>query len=234
MKRLLALTATFTLAAFTLDAHAQEDYDDDFDQEIEVEIEEEEEPEVLPPPFIEPPEPTISDLASIAVHGGAFFPAADIGGGTFETSGTVGGTVTLWLDGLVPDSVRGLTDLIGLRGSFLFAQTDVGGLVPAPLLGADPDVWLLNGDLVLRYPVDLPAGWVVPYALGGLGAKIYDFDVGTETDFAGNFGAGVEYRFGRNFGIGTELRAFVSEFDRFGVADTQWDLVWTGMLSASF
>jgi hypothetical protein len=166
------------------------------------------------------------DIVSITAFGGGLFPTGDLGAGEFDNSGTGGVTAGIWLGRYV-----------GIRGNVLFARTDVNGGVPAQLVGSNPDVWLYSADLLLRYPIDVGAGWLSPYAIGGLGGKTHDFSGrGTETDFAGNFGAGLEYRFGptSRWGIYSEVRDFVSRFERYGIRDTQHDVVWTGGVSLNF
>lgn len=173
------------------------------------------------------------DRVTIQAFGGGFSPTSDIGGADFDTFGTAGASVAVWLHRFV-----------GVRGNLLYTQSqlDNDGPVPDGTLGsafaADPDTWLYNGDLIVRYAFAAGAnGFLVPYAIGGLGAKTYDFDgLDTETDFAGNFGAGLEYRFGQQgrWGVHAEVRDFVSEFDSFGADDTLHDVVWTGGFNVSF
>ncbi|MBI4409535.1 MAG: outer membrane beta-barrel protein [Gemmatimonadetes bacterium] len=166
------------------------------------------------------------EVVSLTVYGGGFSPAEDLSSTSdFSSSGTVGGAVTLWAHRYV-----------GIRGSVLYAQTDIDGSTPAALVGEEPNVWAYSGDVLLRLPISTTpgTGWFFPYLVGGLGAKTYDFDAAdAETDFAGNFGVGFEYRFGR-WGFQVEGRDFVSKFDHFGVDQTQHDLVYTGGISLSF
>lgn len=167
-----------------------------------------------------------NDIVTLNLYGGGFSPSSSLTPGSdFRNSGTAGGAATLWLHRNV-----------GVRANLLYARTSASPGVPEALAGERPDIWAYGGDLVLRMP--LPAGngrdsWA-PYLVGGLGGKTYDFDeLGTETDFAGQFGAGIEYRLGR-WGIQAEVRDLVSNFDRFGVDKTQHDIVWTGGLTFSF
>jgi len=167
-----------------------------------------------------------NDRFQISVSGGGFWPVGDLGAGEFDSSGTVGATVGWWF-----------TPNIGVRANGMFARTSADILSPAPFAGENPDVWLWNGDLVVRFPLQVADTWLSPYVLGGVGGKTYDFNtLGNATDFAGNFGGGVELRVGpeNRWGIFSEFRSFVSDFDRFGVSDTQWDLAWTGGISLSF
>ena len=166
------------------------------------------------------------DLVSINVFAGGFTPSSDLSDGSeFDTSGSVGGAVTLWL-----------WKYAGIRGNVLYGQPDVDAVSGASIEGEDPDVWLYNGDLMLRLLISAgDAGWLCPYVLGGLGGKTYNFgqDDADVTKFAGNFGAGIEYRVGRSarWGIQAEVRDFISEFDAFGLEDTQHDVVYTAGLS---
>lgn len=165
------------------------------------------------------------DLISFGVFGGGFSPAEDLmGGPEFDTSGAVGGTVTLWVQRYV-----------GIRGNVLYAQTELQD-ANGSLAGEDPNVWAYGGELVLRLPAEgARAGdsWF-PYVVGGLGAKTYDFDeADAETDFAGSFGGGIEYRYGR-IGLQAEVRDFVSQFDQFGFDDTQHDVVYTAGLTLNY
>lgn len=85
--------------------------------------------------------------------------------------------------------------------------------------------------------MEVEAGWVSPYLLGGLGAKTYDFDVAeTETDFQRNIGAGLEYRLPhqRQWGLVLEVRDFISTFEVGPVDNTQHDIVWTGGIRLNF
>jgi hypothetical protein len=168
-----------------------------------------------------------NDRVTISLYGGGLWPSGNLGATEFESSGSVGGSVGVWLHRNV-----------GLRGSVAFAQTDVPTVgAPTGLIGQNPDIWLYNADVVLRYPVRAGQSWVFPYVFGGVGGKTYSFEtLSTETDFAGNFGGGTEVRFGptSRWGIFTEARTFVSDFDRFGISDRQWDVGWTGGISLSF
>jgi Outer membrane protein beta-barrel domain len=166
-----------------------------------------------------------SDVFTITLFGGGFSPVSDLGAGEFDTGGTVGGTVGVWFG-----------PYVGVRANVLWGSTDVSGAVPQTLVGESPNAWLYNGDLLVRYPWTTRSGAVFVYAVGGLGAKTYDFDrLDSETDFAGNVGLGGEYRFttGR-WGIMAEVRDFISTFDAFGVDTTQNDLVWTAGISLNF
>lgn len=165
------------------------------------------------------------DLITVGVYGGGLSPTSDLSATSgFDNSGTVGATVTLWVH-----------PVVGLRGNGLFARTSVGSGAPEDLLGERPNVWAYSGDLVLRLPMAAPNGrdtWF-PYLVGGAGGKTYDFDtLGTETDFAGSFGAGIEYRFAQ-WGIQAEVRDIVTSFERFGVDETQHDVVWTAGITWS-
>lgn len=125
---------------------------------------------------------------------------------------------------------------VGIRASVVWAQTDVSGPASADVTGVDPNVWAYSGDVVLRVPIDARSGWIVPYIVGGLGAKTYDFDgVDTETELAVSFGGGVEYRFpSSRWGVNLEARDYVSSFELYGIDETQHDLVWTGGITLSF
>ena len=164
------------------------------------------------------------DIISLNVIGGGFSPASDLGGSEFDATGTVGGTVGVWVHRYV-----------GIRAAVVWAQTDVSGPT-SDVTGVDPNVWAYSGDLVLRVPLGARSGWIIPYILGGLGAKTYDFEgVDTETEFAASFGAGVEYRFpSSRWGINLEARDYVSDFEFYGIDETQHDLVWTGGITLSF
>ncbi len=167
-----------------------------------------------------------NDVLTLNVYGGGFSPAADLtADDRFQSSGTVGGALTLWVH---PN--------VGLRGNVLYARTDLPSAAPEPLPGENPNVWAYSGDLVLRLPLAAGNGrdtWF-PYILGGLGGKMYDFDtLSTETDFASNFGAGIEYRFAQ-WGLQAEVRDIVSRFNRLGVDRTQHDVVWTAGITLSF
>lgn len=166
------------------------------------------------------------DLVSLSVYGGGFSPADNLGpGADFNSSGTVGASATLWVH-----------KYVGLRGSVLWAQTDVDGVSGTRLAGEDPDVWAYGGDVLVRLPFQVRNGldsWF-PYLVGGAGGKTYDFDrMDSETDFVGSFGGGVEYRF-RRWGIQAEVRDLVSKFERFGFDKTQHDIVYTGGMTLSF
>lgn len=165
------------------------------------------------------------DLITLNLIGGVFSPASDLGGSQFDAAGTLGGSVGVWLHRYV-----------GVRASIVWAQTDVSGPESADLMGVDPNVWAYSGDLVLRLPIVAGSGWLVPYIVGGLGAKTYDFKgVDSETEFVGSFGGGVEYRFpSSRWGINLEARDFVSSFESFGIDETQHDVVWTGGITLSF
>lgn len=167
-----------------------------------------------------------ADRLTIGLYGGGYTPASTLMPGVeFENSGTVGGTLTLWLH-----------PLLGVRGNVLYARTNVSLGGPASLAGEDPNVWAYSGDLLLRHPKPIGTGhgmWF-PYLVGGLGGKTYDFDQQRrETDLAGNYGAGVEFRNGR-WGVQAEVRDIVSNFDRLGVDKTQHDVVWTAGLTWTF
>lgn len=165
------------------------------------------------------------DIISVNVMGGAFTPASDLGSNQFDATGTVGGTVAVWLHRYV-----------GVRASVVWAQTDVSGPASPDVTGVDPNVWAYGGDIVLRAPIEARSGWIIPYIVGGLGAKTYDFEgIDTETEFAGSFGGGVEYRFpSSQWGINLEVRDFVSDFEFYGIDETQHDVVWTGGITLSF
>jgi len=173
-----------------------------------------------------------ADRLSFTAFGGGLFSTSALGGGTeFENTGTLGGNVTFWA-----------THNLGVRANVLWSPPDIRsdrvGINGPPLVGEDPNVWHYSGDVVLRLPLPATANIsFFPYLLGGLGAKTYDFEtLGTETDFAGNFGAGLEFRFGETgrWGINTEIRDFVSNFDRAGFDRTLHDVVWTGGLTLNF
>lgn len=166
-----------------------------------------------------------SDVFTISLFGGGFSPLSDLGAGEFTTGGTVGGTVGAWFGRYV-----------GVRANVLWGSTDVSGAAPQGLVGESPNAWLYTGDLLVRYPWTTGSGAAFVYAVGGLGAKTYDFNrLSSETDFAGNVGLGGEYRFttGR-WGIIAEVRDFISKFDAFGVSNTQNDLLWTAGVSLNF
>ena len=165
------------------------------------------------------------DIITLNVIGGGFSPVSDLGSSQFDAAGTVGGTVGVWLHRYV-----------GIRASVVWAQTDVSGPASADVTGVDPNVWAYSGDVVLRVPIDARSGWIVPYIVGGLGAKTYDFDgVDTETELAVSFGGGVEYRFpSSRWGVNLEARDYVSSFELYGIDETQHDLVWTGGITLSF
>ena len=165
------------------------------------------------------------DIITLNVIGGGFSPASDLGGGQFDATGTLGGTVGVWLHRYV-----------GIRAAVVWAQTDVSGPVSADVTGVDPNVWAYSGDVVVRALISAQSGWIIPYVVGGLGAKTYDFKgVETETEFAGSFGAGVEYRFpSSRWGINLEARDYVSNFEFYGIDETQHDVVWTAGITLSF
>jgi hypothetical protein len=167
-----------------------------------------------------------SDRVTINAYGGGFSPTAELSAeGGFRRSATAGGALTLWAH---PN--------VGLRANVLYARTNLPAAAPEPLPGEDPNVWAYSADLVLRLPraaVDGRDSWF-PYLVGGVGGKTYRFDtLEQESDFAGNVGAGLEYRLAR-WGLQAEVRDLVSRFDRFGVAKTQHDVVWTAGLTLSF
>jgi outer membrane protein W len=167
-----------------------------------------------------------NDNFTISLYAGGLSPSGDLGAGEFDSSGTIGGALGWWI-----------TRNVGIRGNVAFAQTDVPAAAPSALLGQNPDVWFYSADLLVRFPFQVGTGWLSPYVLGGLGAKTYSFEnLDTETDFAGNFGGGAEYRFDptSRWGVFTEVKSYVSEFERFGVSDTQWDVAWTGGISLNF
>lgn len=181
-----------------------------------------------------PPEHQIGDLFSVAAHGGWYWPVGELNDGKFRNDFASGGTLTFWLSGLVDRPIRGFTEHFGLRLGVLFASTEANGELPPQLDGAEPDVWHINGDLVLRWPILTTRGRAIPYLLGGLGVKRYEFDFGSETDFAGNLGFGFEWRIAADrIGFGTEFRTFMSNFDRFDIDENQYDLTWTGFISFS-
>lgn len=167
------------------------------------------------------------DIVSLSVYGGGFSPADNLGpGADFASSGTVGASATVWLH-----------KYVGLRGSGQWAQTDVDGVSRAPLAGDNPDVWTYSGEVLLRLPFQVRRNgqdsWF-PYVLGGAGGKTYDFDrMDSETDFVGSFGGGIEYRF-RRWGLQAEVRDLVSQFEHFGLDQTQHDVVYTGGITLSF
>lgn len=173
-----------------------------------------------------PPGAAGNDVATLNLYAGGYSPTSSlVDGSEFRSSGTVGGSITVWVH-----------PLVGVRANLLYAQTDVSGEAPEPLAGEIPNIWAYSGDLVLRLPRAMGTGrdtWF-PYLVGGLGAKTYDFDeLDSETNFAGSFGAGVEYRFAR-WGIQAEVRDVVSRFDQFDVDRTQHDVVWTAGATLSF
>lgn len=160
------------------------------------------------------------------VEGGGFFPASDIGQGEFENTEAVSATLGTWL-----------SDFVGVRANGVWANPSLSGDPPTQLVGEDPDLFYYTGDVLLRYPMQVAEGTVIPYAVGGLGARTMRFDAAeNQTDLAGTAGAGLEYRFGmmQNWGVRTELRALGSNFDAFGVDDTLWDVAWTGGLTFAF
>lgn len=167
-----------------------------------------------------------NDILTLNAYGGGFSPTADLTtGGGFRRSGTVGGAVALWLHRNV-----------GVRGNLLFARTEAGIGAPEAIEGERPNVWAYSGDLVLRLPLAAAgrtSSWV-PYLVGGLGGKSYDFEsLSTESDFAGNYGGGLEYRLA-GWGVQAEVRDIVTNFERFGASKTQHDLVWTAGITRSF
>ena len=126
---------------------------------------------------------------------------------------------------------------LGLRANLLFAQPELEGEVSSIGFLSDPDVWLLNADLMVRLPVGLGTGSLAPYLLGGFGVKRYSFLTRpTQNDPAASVGAGIEYRLSRHFPFGwsVEVRDFISPFRRWNVDDTQHDLVWTGGMTVNF
>jgi hypothetical protein len=167
-----------------------------------------------------------NDILTLNLYGGGYSPTSSLTNGSdFGRSATVGGSATAWIH-----------PLIGLRGSAMYARSEVTGGAPAPLEGEKADIWAYSGDLVLRLPLAAAGrtdSWA-PYVVGGLGGKSYDFEtLSTESDFAGNFGGGLEYRFAR-WGLQAEVRDVVSRFDRFGLERTQHDIVWTAGITMSF
>jgi hypothetical protein len=167
-----------------------------------------------------------NDLVTLNVFGGGYSPSSSLQPGSeFGSSGSVGAAATLWIH-----------RNFGLRANVLYARTDASAGAPDPLTGEKPDIWTYSGDLLARLPIAIGNGrdFVIPYLVGGLGGKTYNFDeLDTATDFAGNLGAGLEYRFAR-WGVQAEVRDVISSFDRFGVEKTQHDIVWTGGITLSF
>lgn len=161
-----------------------------------------------------------------SVDGGGFFPTSDLGDAEFDNTGTVNATLGSWFN-----------DFVGVRANVLWANPDITGNAPAELEGESPDIWHYSGDVLLRFPVEFGQGSLMPYAIGGLGARTMNFEgVDNETDFAGNVGGGLEYRFGamQQFGVNTEVRGFGSNFEAFGIDETLWDVTWTGGLTFAF
>lgn len=165
---------------------------------------------------------------SVSVYAGGVSPTTHIGSGEFDASAAVGATLGFWLNRYA-----------GIRVNGLFARTNADGPVRSELGITNPNIWMYDGDIVLRAPMSSTAGWLAPYVLGGLGGKTYDFrnaDMNNQTFFAGNFGAGLEYRLPRmsRLGLTIEVRDFVSKFNLGGFDKTQHDVVWTGGLRFTY
>jgi len=142
-------------------------------------------------------------------------PATSLAG----TSATIGGAL----------GVR-LNDRVTLRGSVLFAESDLNGAPGSPFVGRTADLWYYDAEVLVDLPVTVLDERIAPYVIGGVGARTFDIGgIGTETDIAGAFGAGVELKVDRNdvWAISVEVRDFVSPFDRRGVSTLQHDLMWT-------
>ncbi len=159
---------------------------------------------------------------SMSLYAGGFSPTTHVGTGEFDSSATVGATVGFWVNRYA-----------GIRVNGLFARTKADAPVSTELGIDNPNVWMYDGDIVLRAPMSVEAGWLAPYVLGGLGAKTYDFrtpDMGSKTYFTGNFGAGLEYMLPgmSRWGLSLEVRDFVSKFNMGDFDNTQHDVVWTG------
>lgn len=159
---------------------------------------------------------------TLSLYAGGMSPTTHVGTGEFDPSATVGATLGFWVNRYA-----------GIRVNGLFARTDADGPVRTELGINNPNIWMYDGDIVLRAPMSVAAGWISPYILGGLGGKTYDFrttSMDNKTYFAGNFGAGLEYRLPRvsRLGLSLEVRDFVSKFDMGDFNSTQHDVVWTG------
>jgi hypothetical protein len=164
--------------------------------------------------------------AFFTIDAGGFFPTGDLGDGEFDNTETVNATLGVWFG-----------DFVGVRANVLWANPDISGSPPVELEGESPDIFYYTGDLLLRYPMQMGQGSIIPYAIAGLGARTMNFDAASnQTDLAGNAGAGLEYRFGQmqNWGIRTEVRGFGSNLDAFGLDENLWDVAWTGGLTFAF
>jgi len=159
---------------------------------------------------------------SIGIYAGGLSPATHVGSGQFDASATVGATLGFWV-----------SRHAGIRLNGLFARTNADGPMRNTLGISDPNVWMFDGDIVLRAPLSFEGGWITPYVLGGLGGKTYNFrnvSRNNQTFFTGNYGAGLEYRLPgmSRFGLTLEVRDFVSKFTLGEYDNTQHDVVWTG------
>lgn len=159
---------------------------------------------------------------SFSLYAGGLSPSTHIGRGGFDPSATVGATLGFWVN-----------QYAGVRVNGLFARTRADAPVSTDLGIDNPNVWMYDGDIVLRVPMSVEAGWLTPYILGGLGGKTYDFrtpGMGSQTYFTGNFGGGLEYMLPgmSRWGLNLEVRDFVSKFTMGDFDNTQHDVVWTG------
>ncbi|HSL71482.1 MAG TPA: hypothetical protein VK864_14640, partial [Longimicrobiales bacterium] len=71
-----------------------------------------------------------NDIVTINLYGGGYQPTSDLTSGSdFGSSGTVGGSATMWLHRYV-----------GVRANVLYARTDASPNVPDPLEGETPNI----------------------------------------------------------------------------------------------
>jgi hypothetical protein len=169
------------------------------------------------------------DLVTLAGSFGGFSELAnlnDAGTADWRIGWSAQADISVWLH-----------QYVGLRASGSWAQDSIRGTVAAPGTRRKFNKFFYDAGLVLRYPVKLQSGTIIPYVLGGAGAvTLHRLESPSDEDFtkfAGNFGLGVEYRYQR-IGVRLEGRDLVYRFDRYGFDKTQHGLAWNGGVTLSF
>lgn len=127
------------------------------------------------------------------------------------------------------------TRVLGIRGDFMISQPSIEGSGVTGLPnGSDIDRYFYGGEITFRLPTE---GRFVPFVGVGGGAVRLEPDQGesfTKGAFRGSLGFTYKVPGAEALGILVQGTGWAYSFDRFGVDNNQFDIVYSAGISYSF